>query len=239
MLSGIRSILLTELSALKDFSIKDPAKPPESPVAFFHVLSRLKTTKREGWRRFGITDGESISDHMYRMSIITMFAPPSLKDRGINIARCTQMAVVHDMAESIVGDITPKDKVAKEEKSRREESSMTFLTTKLLGSGTNEINGAGKEIMDLWLEYENSETLESQFVHDVDKLELLLQMVEYERKYNRQKDLGEFAYVADRIQLPEVRAWGAEIMEERKKFWGAEAFDHLKGHEQATRLLNG
>jgi 5'-deoxynucleotidase YfbR-like HD superfamily hydrolase len=33
----------------------------------------LKTTKREGWRRFGI-NGESISDHMYRMSIMTMMA---------------------------------------------------------------------------------------------------------------------------------------------------------------------
>jgi putative hydrolase of HD superfamily len=31
--------------------------PPEggsSPLPFFHMLERLKTTKREGWRRFGI-----------------------------------------------------------------------------------------------------------------------------------------------------------------------------------------
>jgi hypothetical protein len=35
-----------------------PGGPPkadsESPVPFFHILERLKTTKREGWRRFGI-----------------------------------------------------------------------------------------------------------------------------------------------------------------------------------------
>ena len=35
-----------------------PGGPPEtdssSPVPFFHMLERLKTTKREGWRRFGI-----------------------------------------------------------------------------------------------------------------------------------------------------------------------------------------
>ena len=35
-----------------------PGGPPKadstSPVPFFHVLERLKTTKREGWRRFGI-----------------------------------------------------------------------------------------------------------------------------------------------------------------------------------------
>lgn len=26
-----------------------------TPLAFFHILERLKTTKREGWRRFGIS----------------------------------------------------------------------------------------------------------------------------------------------------------------------------------------
>jgi putative hydrolase of HD superfamily len=35
-----------------------PGGPPQtdssSPVPFFHMLERLKTTKREGWRRFGI-----------------------------------------------------------------------------------------------------------------------------------------------------------------------------------------
>lgn len=36
-----------------------PGGPPQtdttSPVPFFHMLERLKTTKREGWRRFGIS----------------------------------------------------------------------------------------------------------------------------------------------------------------------------------------
>jgi putative hydrolase of HD superfamily len=36
-----------------------PGGPPksdsDSPIPFFHMLERLKTTKREGWRRFGIT----------------------------------------------------------------------------------------------------------------------------------------------------------------------------------------
>jgi len=31
-----------------------PAQGSSSPLTFFHMLERLKTTKREGWRRFGI-----------------------------------------------------------------------------------------------------------------------------------------------------------------------------------------
>lgn len=31
-----------------------PAEGSTSPVPYFHMLERLKTTKREGWRRFNI-----------------------------------------------------------------------------------------------------------------------------------------------------------------------------------------
>lgn len=31
-----------------------PAEGSTTPVPFFHLLERLKTSKREGWRRFGI-----------------------------------------------------------------------------------------------------------------------------------------------------------------------------------------
>ena len=219
--------------ALRKLSIEDPSVSPSSPISFFHMLSRLKTTKREGWRRFGIKDGESISDHMYRMSIITMLAPPSLKVQGLDIARCTQMAVVHDMAEALVGDITPADNVLKGEKSRREETTMQYFTNRLLGS--DGMKEAGEEIMSLWTEYEKSESLESKFVHDVDKLELLLQMVEYERMYKHQKDLGEFCHVAKRIELPEVQKWAAEVMEERKKFW-ADELDGVTGSQGVSNF---
>ena len=31
-----------------------PAEGSSSPIPYFHLLERLKTTKREGWRRFDI-----------------------------------------------------------------------------------------------------------------------------------------------------------------------------------------
>jgi len=40
----------------------EPKINSPSPVPFFHILERLKTTPREGWRRKGITPGESIAD---------------------------------------------------------------------------------------------------------------------------------------------------------------------------------
>lgn len=200
-----------------------PKLHSESPVPFFHMLERLKTTKREGWRRFGIKHGESISDHMYRMSLITMFAPPTLATR-INIPHCTKMALIHDMAEALVGDITPVDGVSKPEKSRREATTMDYFVKGLLGK----VNGGltGQELKDIWQEYEDSVTLESQFVHDVDKVELILQMLEYERSNQGQVDLGEFTWVSSRIQLPEVQAWAKELMAEREEFWRINGGEH-------------
>lgn len=192
------------------------AENTDSPVPFFHLLERLKTTKRAGWQRFEIGDGESISDHMYRMSILTMMAPASISSK-LDIARCCRMAVVHDMAEALVGDITPVDGVSKEEKSRRETETMDYICTNLLGKFNGGLNG--QDIRALWQEYEDSETAESHFVHDIDKIELLVQMVEYERTSKCERDLGEFQWVANVIKSEEVKAWAQQIFSERDQMW--------------------
>ncbi|KAL2267238.1 hypothetical protein VTJ83DRAFT_4515 [Remersonia thermophila] len=201
-----------------------PAEGTSSPVPYFHLLERLKTTKREGWRRFGIERGESISDHMYRMSMISMLAPPSLASR-LDLSKCIKMCLIHDMAESLVGDITPVDGVPKPEKNRREAATMDYITRQLLGN----VDGgrAGDEIRAIWQEYEDSKTLEATYVHDIDKMELLLQMVEYEKRGRGRLDLGEFAYVRTGIVLDEVGRWADEVMKEREAFWAGKP--HLRG----------
>lgn len=149
------------------------------------------------------------------MSILTMLAPPALSSR-INIPHCTKMALVHDMAEALVGDITPVDGVPKVEKNRREATTMDYICNDLLGK----VPGmAAQDIRAVWQEYEDSKTLESKYVHDIDKVELLLQMVEYERNHQGKIDLGEFSWVAQKIVLPEVKAWSDAIIEEREAFW--------------------
>lgn len=145
---------------------------------------------------------------MYRMSIITLLTPPTLAPR-LDLPRCMKMCLIHDMAESLVGDITPVDGVPKPEKSRREAETVSFLSTSLLG---NVYGGVpGRELAEIWQEYEDSRTLEAKFVHDVDKMELLLQMFEYEKRSGGDVGLGEFAYVATKIELEEVKVWAREL----------------------------
>ena len=149
---------------------------------------------------------------------MTMAAPPSLASR-IDLHKCVMMCLIHDMAESLVGDLTPADRVPKTEKSRRESLSIDYITQKLLGNVRGAETKVGKEVQAIWQEHEDSESLESRFVQDVDKVELLLQMVEYEKRGDGKVNLSEFTYVATKVSLPEIKSWAEEILEERREFW--------------------
>lgn len=146
------------------------------------------------------------------MAIMSLFAPPSLDK-----LKCMSMCLVHDLAESLVGDITPADGVPKPEKRRREEETMDFLTGKILGgvaAGT-----IGKDVLETWKEFEEGQTMESKFAQDVDKVEMLLQMLEFERRGDGYLDLNEFTYVESKLLLADTQAWAAEILQCRKEFW--------------------
>lgn len=97
-----------------------------------------------------VKDCETVSSHMYRMAMMSFFLEDS---HGLDRARVMEMcnffftrcrmrwalyttfhitALVHDLAEGIVGDITPYCGVSREEKLLREFSAMTEIAN-LLG----------------------------------------------------------------------------------------------------------
>ncbi|GAO47379.1 metal dependent phosphohydrolase [Saitoella complicata NRRL Y-17804] len=196
----------------------------KSPLAYFHLLTRLKTTPRTGWVNHNVPNPESIADHMYRMGMITMLCP----DATINKDRCVKIALVHDVAEAIVGDITPLDGVSKEDKHRLELEAMHKITKELLPPS---MSVQSDEIMSLWEEYENCSTKEARFVKDVDKFELLLQAVEYERAGKGDMDLEQFYGVYNAIKLDFMKEWADEVLKEKEEMW--EEFKMAKANGSA------
>ncbi|KAJ1969523.1 hypothetical protein H4R35_006115, partial [Dimargaris xerosporica] len=108
---------------------------------------------------------------MYRMSIMSMIVDDPILDQQ----RCIKMCLVHDLAESLVGDITPFDGVSEMDKYQREEMAMTRICA-LLGDSPAAVEMAG-----LWHEYEACETPEARLVKDLDKFEMIVQAYEYEQ----------------------------------------------------------
>ncbi|ELQ33529.1 HD domain-containing protein [Pyricularia oryzae Y34] len=212
-----------EVVAQKGF--KDPGVVPNPVVEGVWTPEKIVLLTRKPVSR-DVHRGESIADHMYRMSLMSMLAPPTLAPR-LDLNKCIKMCLIHDMAESLVGDITPVDGVAKPEKARREAATMDYITSTLLGNVYGGGNTVGAEMRAIWQEYEDSETLESKYVHDIDKMELICQMVEYEKRGEGRLDLGEFAWVAKKMVLPEMIARGEEILKEREAFWAGR--NHVRG----------
>ncbi|KAM7472879.1 hypothetical protein LguiA_011062 [Lonicera macranthoides] len=180
---------------------------PSSAIDFLSLCHRLKTTKRAGWVKREIQGPESIADHMYRMGLMALI---SADIPGVNRDKCIKMAIVHDMAEAIVGDITPTDGIPKSEKSRQEKEALDHMC-KLLGGGPR-----AKEIHELWMEYEENSSVEAKVVKDFDKVEMILQALEYEN--DQGKDLDEFFLsTAGKFQTDVGKAWATEIARRRIK----------------------
>lgn len=180
-------------------------------LAFLQIVSLLKTQRRTGWVDHGIPECESISDHMYRMGVSTLL----IKDPAVDTNKCVKIALIHDIAESLVGDITPYDGVTKEEKHRREETTIIYLSDLVKKYDEK----AGTEILEYWLDYENIRTLEARYVKDIDKFEMLLQSFEYEKKYKGSKRLDQFWGARPSVKTEEVKSWVDELWNKREIFW--------------------
>ncbi|KAJ8774622.1 hypothetical protein K2173_017068 [Erythroxylum novogranatense] len=173
-----------------------------SAIDFLTLCHRLKTTKRKGWINHGIKGPESIADHMYRMALMALIAGDL---PGVNRERCIKIAIVHDIAEAIVGDITPSDGVPKHEKSRMEQAALNEMC-EVLGGGMR-----AEEIKKLWEEYENNASLEANLVKDLDKVEMILQALEYEMEHGKVLDEF-FLSTAGKFQTDIGKSWAAEII---------------------------
>lgn len=127
---------------------------------------KLKRIPREGWKRLPlIEDVESVADHSWNLSLLVLeFTPTEL-----DISKCLAMAVLHDVPEVLVGDITPHDGVDKAEKHQREErASHTLLP---------------KHLQEIWKEYADAFSPESKWVHLLDKVEMAIQAYLYKKQY--------------------------------------------------------
>lgn len=186
---------------------------PAAAIDFLTLLQKLKTTKRTGWVRCNVQQPESIADHMYRMGMMSLLA----SDAGVDAGRCMRMALVHDVAEAIVGDITPYCNVSDAEKHKLEADAIQQMKA-MLGEHTH----AAQEVDVLWHEYEAQSSPEAALVKDFDKLEMILQAHEYEQG----QGLGLqqfFDSTAGKFKTDTGRAWANELIQRRQQAAAAAA----------------
>ncbi len=149
------------------------SKKTEYELDFLLLANRLKNTPRTGWAVRGVADFESVADHSFGVAL-TALTLSELVPQELDREKILTMAILHDLAESITGDLSlggsrllPKGTKAEAEVRAMDE---------LLGGLDFADRWCG-----VWQEFENLENDEARIVRDADRVDLLTQALVYER----------------------------------------------------------
>jgi putative hydrolases of HD superfamily len=151
----------------------------------------LKLLPRTGWLFAGVAQPESVADHSWATALLALTLAGWINEEPsayglaspLNMGRVAQIAVVHDLAESVVTDLPRRatELLGKDVKHKAEAVALAQITGELPASA---------DFVSLWREYSELATPEGRLVHDADKLEMVHQALVYEQAGNQ--NLGEF-----------------------------------------------
>lgn len=162
---------------------------------FLVEAGKLKKMPRMGWVLRGIKNPETIADHTFRTALMAWILAEKKK---LNIVKVLKMTLIHDLCEVYAGDTTPFDLILQKKKgkkiynewprlSKKEKEKFSLNKYKKEDKALRKLVSklslpSKKEIIGLWNEYEKGSTHEGRFVRQLDRVENLLQALEYWEK---------------------------------------------------------
>ena len=148
-------------------------------IKFLKTSYKLKEVHRSGWlRKTTIKNPESVAEHIYGTMILCYIIS---KINGLNTYKMLIMSLIHDLAESKIGDRIPEDG----EKRMLENKEFKKIIENLPSKIRIELN-------DIWDEINNKNSKESKIFSQIDKLEMGVQAKEYIYSGGSKKELQEF-----------------------------------------------
>ncbi|MDQ2814390.1 MAG: HD domain-containing protein [Actinomycetota bacterium] len=142
--------------------------PLSGTASFLYEAGQLKNLPRAGWLLLGIPRPESVAEHSFRVGVVGLVLAAM---GGADTGRTAALCMMHDFHETRIGDVPNVGRAY------IRTSEPEAITKDQTATMPHEIS---KLFQGLTAEYEARETLESQLAHDADKVETLLQAVEYE-----------------------------------------------------------
>nr|ALS92454.1 HD domain protein [uncultured bacterium]ALS92487.1 HD domain protein [uncultured bacterium] len=155
-------------------------------------LQRLKKLDRTGWTLRGQANGtESVAAHSFGVCAAAMMLADAMIARGVqlDVERVLRMALLHDWAETRVGDM-PRTATGYFGANVRKEAETAAFADIVSNAGA-----AASRYLGLYEDYEHRDTLEARVVKAADIIDLLVQVLALERAGAR--GLDEFWDVTD------------------------------------------
>ena len=145
----------------------------ESVIRYYALCHKLKTVIRTGWRDWNVKSErlESIAEHIYGTQMLAL-AMKSEYQYDINIEKVIFMLAIHELGETIIGDLT-RFQITKEEKEKIEHEAVHNILENIID---------GENIEKIFLEFDEHKTKEAIFAYQCDKLECDIQSKIYDQE---------------------------------------------------------
>lgn len=145
----------------------------QNVINYYVICNRLKSVIRTGWKDWNVqkTRIESVAEHIFGVQMLAL-AMKSEYQYDVDIMKVIFMLAVHELGETIIGDLT-QFQISKEEKEKLEHEAVHKILGNLLD---------GKQIEELFLEFDSHNTKEAMFAYQCDKLECDLQCKLYDEE---------------------------------------------------------
>ena len=137
-------------------------------ASYLLEVGNLKRLKRTGWHFTGVGNPETIAEHSWRTAVVAMILAGL---EGADPNRSAALAVLHDTSETRIGDIAhigrryltavPNEAIVADQVAEMPEAIAAILASAVA-------------------EFEENESPEARCAKDADKLECLIQAVEYQ-----------------------------------------------------------
>ncbi|MEA2513443.1 MAG: hypothetical protein QOJ59_2930 [Thermomicrobiales bacterium] len=201
---------------------------------FLQRVGRLKRVPRTGWLDRGVPaeEAESVADHTFRVALLAWLAAAA--EPGLDRDRVLKLALIHDLAEAVTGDLPPYDPAVLADAAdadratilnRRHVRSEARAAAKRAAEAAAMADlledlpeGPAGELGELWRELEEGTSAEARFVKQSDKLETYLQSREYladDPARPMESFAVEVAEVIDAPSLVELREAVSGLIQER------------------------
>lgn len=148
----------------------------EEIFKFYYFNFRLKNKVRSAWdnNHWNVKSNriEKISEHVIGTFGLALVMSSEF-NYNIDIDKVLEMLVIHEIGETIIGDITPFDGITPEEKKEIEHKAMIDVLGNLIDKDS---------LLSLLYEFDEQKTPEAKFAHYCDKIEADLQAKVYQDK---------------------------------------------------------
>ena len=180
---------------------------PHNLLALYTQVATLKLLPRTGWLQRGVPNPESVAEHTFGVATLALLIGDTIA--GLDRGKLLAIAMLHDLAEALMSDLPASAKrfIGAERKHDAERRALEEMLERLPNRA---------EYLALWEEYARGCSREARLVKGIDRIEMLAQVLSYERAGSRALDeFWEDIEDGWGDEFPILRDMAAELIDQR------------------------